>query len=578
LPQSIGRVALLLPPQSGFTPEYFIQNTTLYPYYASFLTVERNNVHLAYMENGESGYFSLGFGKQRQPRNERFRFCKSCWVQDTEVFGEPYWHRLHQISGVMTCHLHGEILLEAPVTFLNGSKDFYAASASIADAAAPCGSFSAPVLEKLISLSADTAWLLQNGCRFGPYEETLNRYDLHFRQAGFRAGKGKTKHQEIHAAFLEHFGVEFLQTLNAYDETHIGSWVSRITNYPKSPAHPMYHILMTEFLSGSVQLFFEQDCAKTLPFGQGPWPCHNPVCSGYLKDVINHYEANPYSGCMHARFECPVCGMVYRRKKAMAKEEQYIRRPKVFDYGHLWDEILWQCLAEKKMTARETSRFMGCDFYTVNLHALEMGITPPDGVHLITKSRKDKPPVVPAPPPLTEEGLRKKHRERWLYLIENNPGIIRSQLMDMDHVCHLWLRKNDLEWYEANSPPARYAHFDWTACDVDTLETVRYSVEKFLETEGRPTWISRHAVITATGCHRLSNRKALSRMPRTAAYLDENLESDDDWRRRKIIWAIAALREQGIQPTLNRIAIKASISPEKFGPLASFATEYLNQE
>jgi len=150
--------------------------------------------------------------------------------------------------------------------------------------------------------------------------------------------------------------------------------------------------------------------------------------------------------------------------------------------------------------------------------------------------------------------------------------------MDMDHACHLWLRKNDLEWYEENSPPARYAHFDWAACDAETLEAVRSAVEKLLGTEGRPKWISRHAVVTATGCHRLSNRKALFRMPRTAAYLDKNLESNDGWRKRKIVWAIGTLREQGIQVTLNRIAIKASISPEKFGPLASFATEKLNQE
>jgi hypothetical protein len=526
--------------------------------------------------NEKAGYFALGFGKMRQPRNERFRFCKSCWADDTAVFGEPYWHRLHQLPGVMACHLHREPLFEALINFLNGSKDFYAASSGIIDTAVPCGVFSDPVLEKLISFSADTAWLLKNGCRLGPYEETLNRYDRRLRMAGLRVWKGKTFHKQTHSAILEYFDPEFLKLLNAYDASHNSSWVARFTHYPKSPLHPVYHILMVEFMAGSTKMFFEQDCAETLPFGQGPWPCHNPVCSGYLKDVIENYYANPYHGCMHAHFECPLCGMVYRRKRAMPKGEQYVRRPKIFDYGSLWDKILLQCLVEKKMTARETSRFMRCDFYTVNRHALDMGITPIDGVHLFTKPKKEKLPVILSS--LPDEELRKKHRERWLSLIENNPGIIRSRLMEIDYACHLWLRKNDLEWYEEHSPPARYAHFDWDARDEEILEKVRCAVEEMRDSQDRPKWISRYAVMMATGCHQISGRKNLSRVPRTAAFLNENLEPADDWRKRKIIWAIKILREQEIQVTLNRIATKAAISPEKFEPLAAFATEFLNQE
>ncbi len=582
LPQFINRIASLFPVRSGFTPEYFIQNTTIFPYFSPFLTAERGNVLLTYMKSATAdervGYFALGFGKLRQPQNERFRFCKSCWADDASVFGEPYWHRLHQLPGVMACHLHREPLFEVPVSFLNGSRDFYAASTDIIDTAAPCGIFSGSILEKLILLSADTAWLLQNGCRLGPYEETLNKYDRRLRMEGLRVWRGKTFHRQIHSAILESFGPDFLKLLNAYDASHNGSWAARITHYPKSPVHPMYHILMAEFMAGSARSFFEQDCAENLPFGQDPWPCHNPVCSGYLKDVINSYDANPYSGCMHARFECPLCGMIYHRKKAMPKDDQYVRRPKIFDYGPLWDETLRQCLVEKKMTARETSWFMRCDFYTVNRHALDMGIAPIDGVHLFTSAKKEKAPVSPGSTPLSDEDIREKHRKRWLDLIERNPGIIRSRLIELDRSCHIWLRKNDLVWYEAHSPPARYAHFDWETCDTEVLEKVRSAIEEMWSLQDRPKWISRNAVITATGCHQISNRKALSRIPRTAAFLDENLESADDWRKRKIGWAIEALHKQEIQVTLSRIAGKAAISPALFGPLASFATECLNKE
>jgi hypothetical protein len=527
----------------------------------------------------KAGYFALGFGKQRQPQNERFRFCKSCWADDTEVFGEPYWHRLHQLPGVLVCHLHREPLLEVPVNFLIGSKEFYAASADIIKTAVPCGIFSDLVFEKLITLSVDSSWLLQNSCRLGSYEETLNRYDRWFRVGGFRKWRGKTSQKQIHSEILKYFGMDFLEILNAYDESHNGSWVARITNYPQSPVHPIYHILMGEFLAGSTKRFFEQDCAETLPFGQSPWPCHNPVCPGYLKDVIENYDANPYHGCMHARFECPLCGMVYHRKNAMPKKEQYDRRPKIFTYGPLWDDVLRQCLVEKQMTARETSWVMHCDFYTVNRHALNMGVTPIDGVHLFISAQKEKTLILPEAPPPSDEELRAMRRERWLDLIESNPGIIRSRLMELDSACHSWLRKNDLEWYEDHSPPARYAqHFDWEARDMTVLEKVRFAIEEMRNLQNRPKWISRFAVITATGCHPISSQKTLSRMPRTAAFLVGNLESADDWRKRKIIWAINALREQEGRITLSRIAVKAAISPKMFEPLASFATERLKQD
>jgi len=581
LPQFIDRIVSLLPHNSGFTSEYFIQNTTIFPYFAPFLTTERRNVFLAYMkstsENEKIGYFALGFGKQRQPRNERFRFCKSCWANDVELFGEPYWHRLHLLPGVMACHLHGEPLFEAPVSFLNGSKGFYPASADIIDVAVPCGIFNDLVLEKLISLSTDTAWLLKNGCRLDSYEETLNKYDSRLRTAGFRVWQGKTFHKQIHSALYEHFGADLLKLLNAYDVSHNGSWVARLTHYPQSPLHPMYHILLAEFFAGSTKKFFEQDYIETLPFEQGPWPCHNPVCRGYLNDVIESYDANPYHGCMHARFECPICGMVYRRKRGMTKEEQYIRRPKIFDYGPLWNEILRQCLVDKNMSARETSRFMSCDFYTVNRHALELGITPSDGYHLVVKPKAEKEPILPAALPSDEE-LRKKHRERWLDLIACNPGIIRSRLMDLDYASHLWLRKNDVEWYEKNSPKARYANFDWNACDADVLDKVRSAIKSLLNWDGRPKWISRNAVITISGCHQISNRKALLRMPLTVSFLNENLESADDWRKRKIVWALNILREEERKTTLNQVALKAAISPRMFEPLVAFATECLNQE
>lgn len=575
----IDRIVSMLPPQSGFTSELFIRNTTLYPYFAPFISAERSKTFLEYMQAEEAiiEFFALGFGKQRQPRNEYFRFCKSCWSSDIEIYGEPYWHRLHQLPGIKVCHLHAESLFETPMNFLSGASSFYAASSGIIETAVPCGRFNNAVFEKFMALSADTAWLLKNGFLFGSYENTLSRYDSWFNRAGVKTFQGKTRNQELHSVLLEYYGADFLQLLNAYDERHNASWTLRMVQNPHSPTHPIYHILMTRFLAGSVQKFFEQNCETSLPFGQSPWLCHNPVCHKYLEEVIEKFEANPYKGCMHARFECPLCGMVYRRKKAMPKSEQFTRRPKVVDYGHLWNMTLRLCLVGKKMTARETSRFMKCDFYTVNHHAAKMGIIPVDGLHLLTKSKKTSKSITLEQLPLSKKELRLKYRKRWLELIQTNPGIIRSRLIDLEPVAHSWLRKNDLTWFEKNSPLVQYVSFDWATCDIETLEKVRSAIETLRMADGRPKRISRKAVLDATCCHRITNKEYLLRMPLTAAYLNENLESEENWRKRKIVWAINELYENGSRLTLSKIATKSAISSQMFKPLAAFALECLQR-
>ena len=57
----------------------------------------------------------------------------------------------------------------------------------------------------------------------------------------------------------------------------------------------------------------------------------------------------------------------------------------------------------------------------------------------------------------------------WTELTEQNPSANRSKLMAMAPACYKWLRENDVEWYEENSPPAKYTNFGWGQKDIETL-------------------------------------------------------------------------------------------------------------
>lgn len=572
-PHYLDRIASLLPEKVGLTTRCLIDNTTIYPYFHPFLPAVRGETFIGYLKGTQlHDYFALGMGKMRYPKTTQLRFCKSCWREETETFGEPFWRRLHQLPGVLVCPSHQAPLLESPISLLAAQKAYYPASLRLVEKSTICGEFSDLLTEKLLAIAQDSQWLLENGLQYGPYEDTYARFIRYFYNAGLSTLSGQLKQKEINVALQEHFGVELLKLMDAYDESIGTLWTIRIPHI----MHPLFHIFLTELLATSTADFFQQDCPEILPYGPAPWPCHNTTCPGYLKDVIAHYDSNPYHGCMHARFECPLCGMVYHRKKAMSKEDQYVRKPKIFSYGPLWEATLREHLIEHQMTARETSQAMGCDFYTVNRYALSLGILSRDEVYLFERTPKIKEPE-PLPIISSEQELREKYRKQWLDLMERYPGASRNQLIRTASVvtCYKWLRKHDTDWYEKNSPSSRRIYFDWDKKDAERLEKLRAALKKLVDTPERPKWISRNALIALSGVHQLARKKSLDHMPLTSAFLQENLETREKWQKRKVIWAIRRLQTDGQTLTPHKILATASIATESIDALGAFIEEQI---
>lgn len=42
-----------------------------------------------------------------------FKFCPNCVERDIRIFGQSYWHRIHQPDFVAVCHIHGDVLVKA---------------------------------------------------------------------------------------------------------------------------------------------------------------------------------------------------------------------------------------------------------------------------------------------------------------------------------------------------------------------------------------------------------------------------------------------------------------------------------
>jgi hypothetical protein len=261
LPSNIERIACKIPANTGLTTERFILENTIYPLLKPFISQERNRLLLELMTNytGDSRpntFAVTGLTWAKQQRKPYLSYCEQCIREDTEIYGEPYWHRTHQLPGVFICDKHHAMISKTDI-FVNSLLCEYLSPvvfSGIKQKPEP------PInTENLIKFSEDAAWLLRAGGSLGYYEGTTHLYDKWLRAKGFRMSDNKTQHKEIAAAITSAYSEEYLSRFDAFNSGTC-KWAKSILQYPKKFHHPMYHILLMSFLASSVENFFLGHC------------------------------------------------------------------------------------------------------------------------------------------------------------------------------------------------------------------------------------------------------------------------------------------------------------------------------
>ena len=101
---------------SNYSVETILANHTIYPYYATFLTQQRQQQILGDVaSDGQALYTRLGMIAGSICRKAGLYYCAECTKSDVEQFGEPYIHREHQLQGIDYCPHHEVQLRKYPV-------------------------------------------------------------------------------------------------------------------------------------------------------------------------------------------------------------------------------------------------------------------------------------------------------------------------------------------------------------------------------------------------------------------------------------------------------------------------------
>jgi len=578
MPQSLGEVAARIPANAGLTAEYFALNNTIFPFLKPFLPRERGLQVLKSLQsntqNTVMAYHLCGLPRSKSPKWQYLRYCEDCWREDIRLYGEPYWHRLHLLPGIFVCPIHGRPIQDSAAFLKDITSKFHAASFTTATHdLAPC--FNDVVTESLMNIAEDTAWIMKNSSTLSFSEATFEIYDQLLRAKGYRSLSGRrNKNLLLDKEICAFYGQDLFDILGVHSQV-VTPWSARIMQKQSSLLYPVYYLLLMRFLAGSAKDFFTKEHDMAHPYGAGPWPCRNPVCPYYLKDIIS--ELPPlvqFSSRHEVTFSCTHCGFSYRRSREKPKHKQYSGQIDTVDYGWLWMDTFKEMM-QSGAPIMHIMEKLHCGFHTVKRLGVALGFLPeeqlPKKKANIYYKRKAAP--VAKPKPTSKE----YYREQWLQAIKENPDSLRSLLIKRYPEIYKWLRETDVDWYENNSPKSKTLVFEWTVVDEESIEKAKTAIAYLKGLPGRPIWINRRSVEKYGGMNNLYKNLKNGYLPKTQAYLDEALESDNEWRMRKIRWAVKELYDAGKNLYLPQIQIKAAISREYFAPLEVFTRDCIEQ-
>ncbi|WP_449598480.1 TnsD family Tn7-like transposition protein [Niallia sp. Marseille-Q9988] len=157
-----------------------------------------------------------------------------------------------------------------------------------------------------------------------------------------------------------------------------------------------------------------------------------------------------------------------------------------------------------------------------------------------------------------------ERRNKWVKLLEENKDASRSQLKDIGKGLHTWIVRYDREWYEEVTPKnqsrkKRAESVDWKKRDEECLKLAKEAVKVILAKEGKPARVTPLSIRRAIGAGRWFEKQKLVK---THRYLEEVTEDINNYRIRKIKWAINEMTKQGLSLTPYKIKRYAGFDAE----------------
>ena len=569
LPSHLIKFASALPPYHSYTADRFIDQNTLLPFYSPFLPNER----VGQLRDDMRGDGSLavhrrsGIMASRIPTPRWLRFCPICATQDRRQVGEAYWHRQHQIPGVLACTSH-LVFLENATVRRDASRDlieFVSAEDAIQKLDVRYLVSSTHEHKVILKLAQDAAWLIGQNSYGSDLSEIYRRYLRLLIDRGLATYTGSMHVSELLGEFRKYYPDKLLKMLHCEftgaDQLKT-NWLLRLVRPPKHVQHSLYHLLLIQFLQCTPEEFFRLPTELKI-FGEGPWPCLNPAAEYFREPVISEYKLSSRlrDGRPTAKFRCG-CGFAYARSGPDTQPEHKFRIGRMISFGPIWETKLKQLWKDSSLSLNEVGRQLGVDPLTVRRHAARLKLT------TLRSGRKSKPLNPAARFNIIHDAIAttvKRHtcRAKWISSVRQSPQITFRDLRRRQAREYSWLLQNDSEWLKRNSPHScrgarSTSGVDWKKRDAETAAAVLAVATRLKDTPGRPVQVTCTAIGKAVGAVMLLRQK-LQKMPLTAQVLTNAVETRVGYAVRRIWWVAECFIREGILPRPWQLVLRASV-------------------
>lgn len=255
LPSGLKRLSSVLGADAPLgSLEEYVEIATLYPYHRPFLIPARHDAALRILtEGGASGLKTLiGRVANRFGASPPLRVCAECFDEDAALYGEPYWHRSHQLPGVSCCTKHRIELMDQALPAMATDRQ----------------RFIRPMLSTHTLRPAEIeAW------RFAVLAQDLLQarlpaFDPCRRRSAYLHGlerwqwcdqKCRIDYRAISTALKRAYdgfqwSVHRDRLLAAGEHSNLG-WLPALINRPFVSVHPICHLLLIGLLYGSIEAF-----------------------------------------------------------------------------------------------------------------------------------------------------------------------------------------------------------------------------------------------------------------------------------------------------------------------------------
>ncbi len=241
MPIAIERVS----ERSGLSPEALLDQHTLFPYVVAFSSSEQcRKLRSAVLTPGVDRHCLSVLLQPIRGAPCCRRFCPACLKEDSDRYGEGYWHRVHLLPGVEVCIHHGIALCATDIAFQRTAGDCPLLMPRDFPSSPIASVLSHEVGAAIASMSASALWR--------PFEHAgwLARYRERALHLGYRLSDAGLSGSAIARDLSQFFGSDFLDQCGCRVDLHKRNPWPALLVRPDSPtAHsPVKHILMMTFL------------------------------------------------------------------------------------------------------------------------------------------------------------------------------------------------------------------------------------------------------------------------------------------------------------------------------------------